>query len=58
MCLSHLIDIHAVVTGQRTCRCQVVGTEESGNDAVLVHLSDSGAIDEINQTVLVHGDAC
>lgn len=58
LCVSHLIDIHAVVTGQRASRCQVVGAEESGDDAVLVHLSDCGAVDEIYQAVLAHGDAC
>lgn len=56
--ISHLIDVHAVVAGQRASRCQVVGTEESWYDAVLVHLSDCGAIDKINQAILVHSDAC
>lgn len=57
-CISHLIDVHAAVTGQRASRCQVIGTEESGDDAVLVHLSDCGAVNKINQAILVHGDAC
>lgn len=55
---SHLIDVHAVVTCQRAGRRQVVGAEESGDDAVLVHLSDCGAINKINQAILVYGDAC
>ena len=55
---SHLIDVHAVVTGQRASRCQVVGTEEGWYDAVLVDLPDCGAIDKINQAILVHSDAC
>lgn len=56
--LSHLIDVHAAVTSQRSGRCQVIGTEESGDDAVLVHLTDCGAVNKINQAILVHGDAC
>lgn len=55
---SHLIDVHAVVAGQRASRRQVVGAEERGDDAVLVHLPDRGAVDEIYQSVLAHGDAC
>lgn len=58
VCISHLIDVHAVVTGQRASRCQIVGTKESGDDAVLVHFSDCGAVNKINQAILVHGDAC
>lgn len=58
VCTSHLIDVHAVVTGQRASRCQVVGPKESGDDAVLVHFSDCGAVNKINQAILVHGDAC
>lgn len=57
-CANHLIDVHAVVTRQRPRRRQVVGSQESGDDAVLVHLSYCGAIHEINQAALVHGDAC
>lgn len=58
LCLSHLIDVHAIVTGQRASRCQVIRTEESGDDAVLVHFSDCGAINKINQPILVHCNAC
>lgn len=56
--VNHLIDVHAVVTRQRSSRRQVVGSQESGDDAVLVHLSYCGAVHEINQAALVHGDAC
>lgn len=56
--INHLIDVHAVVTRQGASRRQIIGTQESGDDAVLVHLPDGGAVHEINQAVLVHGDAC
>lgn len=54
----HLIYVHAVVAGQRSGRRQVVGTEERGDDAVLVHLSDGGAVHKVYQSVLAHSDAC
>lgn len=57
-CGNHLIDVHAVVTRQRASRRQVVGSQESGDDSVPVHLSYCGAIHEINQAALVHGNAC
>lgn len=56
--VNHLIDVHAVVTCQRASRRQVVGSQESGDDAVLVHLSYCGAIHKINQAALVHSDTC
>lgn len=58
VCIGHLIDVHAVVTCQGASRCQVVGAKKSGDDAVLVHLSDCSAINEINQAILVHCNAC
>lgn len=56
--LNHLVDVHAAVTRQGPSWRQIIGTQESGDDAVLVYLPDGGAVHKINQAILVHSDAC
>lgn len=53
-----LADVHAGVTAERPDCGQIVGFYQSGNDAILIHLTDHGGVHEVHEPVLIHGDAC
>lgn len=55
--LSYLRNVHNRVTAERPSRCQVIGTQHSGDDPILINPPDHGAIHKVNQSKLVHGDA-
>ena len=55
---SYLADVHARVTAQRPDGGEIVGPEQSGDDSVLVDLTDHGGVHEVHQAVFIHGDAC
>lgn len=54
---SHLGHIHAGVTAQWTDSCEVVGSQQGGDDSILVDLSDHGGINKIHKPILVHRNA-
>lgn len=56
--LSYLADVHAGVTAQWPYGSQIVGPQQGGDDAVLVHLTDHGGVHEVHQPIFIHCDTC
>lgn len=52
-----LADVHAGVTAERPDRGQIVGFYQSGDDAILIHLTDHRGIHKVHQPILIHSDA-
>lgn len=50
------MDVHNRVAAQRSSRGKVIGPQQAGDDAVLIHLSDDGPINKVDESVLVDGD--
>lgn len=50
------MDVHNRVAAQRSSRGKVVGPQQGGDDAVLIHLSDHSPIHKVDQSVLVDSD--
>lgn len=55
--LSYLRNIHNRVTAERPSRCQIIGTQYSGDYSILINPPDHGAIHKVNQPKLIHSDA-
>lgn len=51
----YLRNVHHRVTAQRSCRGQVVETQQRRDDSVLIDSADHGAVHEENSAVFVHG---
>ncbi|CAB1353027.1 unnamed protein product, partial [Coregonus sp. 'balchen'] len=52
----HLTDVHAGVTAEWTDRCEVIGLDQGGDNAILVHLTDHGGVNKVHEAVLIHSD--
>ena len=51
---AHLADVHAGVAAEGPDGGEVVGTQQGGDDAVLVDLPDHGGVHEVHESILIH----
>lgn len=54
--MTDLTDIHAGVTAQWTHSSEVIGSKQSRDDAILIHLPDHGGIHKVHKPILIHGN--
>lgn len=54
----YLTYVHAGITCQRPCRGQVITAQHCGDDSITIHLPDHGSIHKVDQSILIHCNAC
>lgn len=45
---TYLADVHAGITGQRSCWGQIIGAKQRGYYSILIHFSDHGPINKVD----------
>lgn len=50
--------MHAGVTGQRSCRHQIIATQQGGDDSVAINFPDQSAVHKVDQAIFINSDAC
>lgn len=50
--------MHTGITGQRSCRGQIIAPQHRGDDPIAIHFPDHGPVHKVDQTVLIDRDAC
>lgn len=54
----YLSYVHASITGQRSCRSQVIAAQHCGNDPIPIHFPDHSAVHKVDQTISVNCNPC